>query len=245
MPPCAAIRTPLNSSEWSESYLGDMRPDIEMLTPAEAAVIARVSVRDINRVIDEGILPDRFFAVSGGRRIHAAACPLVGFYFNSARALTAEERGRLIRRVSERIGPPASGRPGKDYKDAVGKPEDWTIQDGFLTVRLWEFVAGAEDRRAKLAEARGMVIEDPEILSGTPVIGGTRIPVYDVAASVTAALPNDRIRSAYPGITDAQIELAAIYAEAAPPRGRPRRRAFGETGARVVSRRRAGRLRPG
>ena len=27
-----------------------------------------------------------------------------------------------------------------------------------------------------------MVVEDPEILSGTPVIRGTRIPVYDVAA---------------------------------------------------------------
>jgi uncharacterized protein (DUF433 family) len=26
-----------------------------------------------------------------------------------------------------------------------------------------------------------MVIEDPEILSGTPVIKGTRVPVYDIA----------------------------------------------------------------
>ena len=46
---------------------------------------------------------------------------------------------------------------------------------------------------AKLDEAHALVVEDPEILSGTPVIRNTRIPVYDVAASVAAGLPMDRI----------------------------------------------------
>ena len=50
----------------------------------------------------------------------------------------------------------------------------------------------------KLRAARAMVVEDPEILGGTPVIKGTRAPVYDVAASVAAGLPLDRIARAYP-----------------------------------------------
>jgi uncharacterized protein (DUF433 family) len=42
---------------------------------------------------------------------------------------------------------------------------------------------------AELDKARALVVEDPEILSGTPVIRNTRIPVYDTAASVAAGLP--------------------------------------------------------
>jgi uncharacterized protein (DUF433 family) len=81
-----------------------------------------------------------------------------------------------------------------------------------------------------------MVVEDLDILGGTPVIRGTRIPVYDIAAAVAAGLPQDRIRSAYPALDDRTIELATIYAEAIPPRGRPRR-AAPPSDARIVAER--------
>jgi uncharacterized protein (DUF433 family) len=68
-----------------------------------------------------------------------------------------------------------------------------------------------------------MVIEDPEILSGTPVIKGTRVPVYDIAAAVDAGTPTDKILKSYPSLKDWQIELSQIYAKAVPPRGRPKR----------------------
>lgn len=202
---------------------------IDLLTPTEAALVADVSVRDINRAIDEKILPERFYTLTDGRRLDAAACPLVGFYFHAAKALTAEERGLVIRLVSERREP---------------EPADWTVRDGFLTVNLEEFVAGARDRHARLTEARALVVEDPDILGGTPVIRGTRIPVYDVAASVAAKLPRDRVRAAYPGLDDRMIDLAALYAEAVPPRGRPRRTPLSAPPARIVSTARVARRRP-
>ena len=68
-----------------------------------------------------------------------------------------------------------------------------------------------------------MVIEDPQILSGTPVIKGTRVPVYDIAAAVDSGTPKDRILKSYPSLKDWQVELALVYAKAVPPRGRPRR----------------------
>jgi uncharacterized protein (DUF433 family) len=68
-----------------------------------------------------------------------------------------------------------------------------------------------------------MVVEDPEILSGTPVIRGTRIPVHDVAAQVEAGVPIKEILDTYPRLSAAQVELASIYAKAVPQRGRPRR----------------------
>jgi uncharacterized protein (DUF433 family) len=59
-------------------------------------------------------------------------------------------------------------------------------------------------------------------LSGTPVILGTRIPVYDIAASLSAGIPTERILRAFPALDAEKIELAKIYTAANPPRGRPR-----------------------
>jgi hypothetical protein len=164
-----------------------MPVDSDLLTLPEAAVVAGVTMRDINRVIDEKLLPERFYTLGGGRHLHVAACPLVGFYFHAAKALTAEERGLLIRRLCERIGPTMTRRPIARWRKH-SRPGDWIVDDGFLTVNLWEFATGAEDRHAKLAEAHERVVEDPDILGGTPVILGTRLPVYDIAASVAASI---------------------------------------------------------
>ena len=83
-----------------------------------------------------------------------------------------------------------------------------------------------------------MVVEDPEILRGKPVIRGTRIPVHDVASLVDAGTPHDEIREIYPGLTPSQIALASIYAKANPQRGRPRRRSFPITLTVSVSKKR-------
>ncbi len=220
-----------------------MPPEIELLTPPEAAVVAGVTVRDVNRVIDEKIIPERFYTLEGGRRIHVTACPLVGFYFHAAKVITSEERGLLIRRLSERISPEMARRPIAHWRKSW-RPADWTINDGFLTVSLWEFATSAEDLHAKLAEAREMVVEDVEIMDGAPVIRGTRIPVYDVAASVTAGLSHERIRSAYRDLDDRTIELAAIFAAATPARGRPRRPVALPSNAKTLSTKKVARRRP-
>jgi uncharacterized protein (DUF433 family) len=87
----------------------------------------------------------------------------------------------------------------------------------------------------RLEKACAQVIADPEILSGTPVIKGTRVPVYDVAASVAAGIPMKRLLSSYPSLNREQVELAAIYAEAHPPREMPGRRTTPPPGAKIIS----------
>jgi uncharacterized protein (DUF433 family) len=189
-----------------------------LLTPNEAAVVAGVTLRDVNRVIDERILPERFYSVTDGRRVHLAACPLVGFYVRAARALTAAERLTLIGRFSERITASLLARPFEGWADA-----DWRVDDDFLSVSLSPFVADADTRGTRLAAARAHVIEDPTIVGGAPVVKGTRIPVHDLAASVAAGLPRERILAAYPDLDGEALDLAVLYAEAHPARGRPRR----------------------
>jgi uncharacterized protein (DUF433 family) len=68
-----------------------------------------------------------------------------------------------------------------------------------------------------------LVVEDPEILSGTPVIRGTRVPVYHIAALVDSGTSVAQILKSYPSLKGWQVELASAYAKAVPPSGRPER----------------------
>lgn len=73
-----------------------------------------------------------------------------------------------------------------------------------------------------LTAAQEMVTTSPDLLGGTPVIRGTLIPVYDVAASVAAGHSTERILAVWPSLDTEKIRLAAIYAEATPLRDYPR-----------------------
>jgi uncharacterized protein (DUF433 family) len=209
-----------------------MAPNAELLTASEAAVVAAVSVRDIHRLIDESILPDSFVGEGKGRHILAAACSLIAFYFESGKRLTAEERLWAIKNAEPRLC-------GDRTLPALLK-EDWTFRHEFLTIDLRPFLRRTSERLARLKQARAMVVSSPEVLSGTPVIRGTRVPVYDVAASVAAGIPRDRILAGYPSLKPDQLDLAALYAEAVPPRGRPRIRREPPRDASVITERRAG-----
>src|SRR5580700_3912147 len=73
-----------------------MRAAIDTLTPAEAAVVAGVSMRDVHRVIDEHILPESFYDIREARSFSSHACVFIAFYFEAADRLTSEERQRAI-----------------------------------------------------------------------------------------------------------------------------------------------------
>jgi uncharacterized protein (DUF433 family) len=197
-----------------------MAGDPELLTTTEAAFVADVSVRDVNRLIDEHILPPQLYRIDGSRRVYAGACALLNFYVVTAKSLTARERNDTIQKL---------------WSESKAKHAFWTIKQWrrsrpkwavhrhpFLTINFDGFVSGTIERHDKLAAARQMVVEDPGILGGMPVIKGTRVPVHDVAASANAGLPIDRLKDAYPNLDERQFELAILYAKAIPARGRPR-----------------------
>ena len=199
----------------------------ELLTASEAAVVASVSVRNVNRVIDESILPADFISLKEGRHVMASGCSLIAFYFESAKRLTSEQRLWAIGVAGPRLH--------RSMTIAKLLKENWTLHDDFLTIDLAPFLRKTQDRLVRLEEARAMVSTSSDILSGTPVVEGTRVPVYDVAASVAAGIPMDRILAGYPSISANQVELAAIYCEANPPRGRPREVRELPKGAKVIT----------
>lgn len=188
----------------------------ETLTTAEAAVVSRVNLRDVNRVIDERILPDTLVSHDNGRRVSAGASALIAFYFESAPRLTSEERLYAIRWAEPRLQDLA--RPlATEFLNA-----DWIVDHDFLKIDLRPFFERSIRGLERLNAARAIVSSSTDVLGGAPVIRGTRIPVYDVASAKTAGASEMELLEDYPSLTPEMLELALLYAEANPRRGRPR-----------------------
>jgi uncharacterized protein (DUF433 family) len=184
------------------------------LTAAEAAIAAGVTVSDVNRAIDRKILPGGLYSTTEIRTVRKEACLFIAFYYETAEWLTSSARLKAIR-------------------DSLVHDHSWLelkeckIEESRSVWISWSHIWEDVDRRFKeLEEARQMVVEDPEILQGTPVIRGTRIPVYDVASLVDSETPIAELSELYPRLNREQFALASIYAKANPQRGRPKRRPF-------------------
>lgn len=92
------------------------------------------------------------------------------------------------------------------------------------TTRVWR--KEGDRHLSLLKQAQAVVVEDPEILRGTPVIRGTRIPVHEVASLADSGTPFEEIFEIYPSLSQQQIKLASIYAKASPLRAVPGAEAF-------------------
>lgn len=115
---------------------------------------------------------------------------------------------------------------------------------GLTCIHRGAGAAEKADSHGHLLRAKG-VLSTPYILSGTPVIKGTRIPLYDVAALSAAGTPIDDILADYPRLDAEKVELAKIFAVAYPMPGRPRSRTELPKGAVIISDYRVRGRRPG
>ncbi len=188
----------------------------EMLSTAEAAVVSRVALRDVNRVIDERILPESLVSHGDGRRISAGASALIAFYFESATRLTSEERQYAIRWAEPRL------RDWQRHMSAELLSFDWIVSHDFLKIDLRPFFERSIGRLERLMAARELVCTSADVMGGMPVVRGTRIPVYDVASAKAAGASDKELLEDYPSLTPETLELAILYTEANPRRGRPR-----------------------
>jgi len=75
-----------------------------------------------------------------------------------------------------------------------------------------------------LCLACSLIVTDPDILGGDPVLRGTRVPVRLIAAMLEQGSAESDILNAYPRITAVMVSLASVCTQAYPVRGRPRSR---------------------
>jgi uncharacterized protein (DUF433 family) len=212
----------------------------ELLSSHEAAYLAGVTEREIHRAIDENLVPEDLVRVSAGRRGFApAASVLIAFYVDHKDTLTGHERRRVIYSVAHRvhrnfIDADAAVTLSNSLPTSSSDPD---ADDDLKCVR--PYIDRVRGRFERLAKARKLVHSSPAILGGTPVIRGTRVPVYAVAGTY-ADEGAAGARAAYPTLDEDTVELAKLYADTHPPRGRPKTRAAPEGAPVVHTRRRKG-----
>lgn len=64
--------------------------------------------------------------------------------------------------------------------------------------------------------AEAAVVEDPEILSGMPVLRGTRMPVFMVAGMRRSGMSMAAILAEHPTLNAELVEFAEVYADTHP-----------------------------
>lgn len=199
---------------------------------AEAAYLSGLSRRDIDRVIDERIVPVAMIPGGSVRMISTAACALARFYFETAATLSAEIRRRIVADMSARLLAQGAATPDKpiDLKRL-------TFAEGPIHVDLAGFMRDVQDAGKRLTASEKSVVSDAGVLGGEPVFKGTRVPVRNVAAALAAGASHQRVRAAYPSINQAMLEAAPVWVRAHPARGRPPSVAEVIPGANLLSRR--------
>jgi len=175
-------------------------------TPTEAAAIINLPVRFVQKAIDEG--PLRSARSNKGRTLDLEDLVflyLIGRIDSGFVRVTSSAKRQLRKKLGKSL------RAGTDL-DIGGCI--FQLKSAFRAVRR---------RLSKLQKAKRMVVCDPEIRGGLPVIKGTRIGVYEIAAMLEQESNEAEFLEEYPSLKAEDLEFARIYSVAYPRRGRPPR----------------------
>ena len=221
-----------------------MRDDLFVPT-AEAAFIAGISDREMNRAVDEHILPGSLIRSDNGRRFARLAAALASFYFKTEDVYVSTLRRRVVLELTDRI----RRRTGELeailtlHSDLLGDI-NWRIDvrpeafDAVVSVDVGTFVFEAKRRVEEIDRAQELITADPDVMGGLPVFAGTRVPIETVLASLNKGLDRKRLFELYPALTDEHIEAAKVYMDVHPRRGRPSKASRAPTSWKIKSSRR-------
>src|SRR5437588_4075064 len=188
------------------------KPETPLFTPAEAAVLSRLSLKAVNNAIDKKTVVAR--RTRAGRLLDEPAVVYLSLERRLAGDTTPEFRRRLFAAIA-------------------AAPKRRVVSVGALKVDVSESRREVIERVKQLRRAERLVTVNPEIMGGNPVFRGTRVPVHQIAELLTKGETVERLREDYPRVSEEMIRLAPIYAAAHPLRGRPRKQPW--HGWRLVS----------
>ena len=175
-------------------------------TPAQASAVANLPLPAVHKLIERRLIRPR--RLRTGRSIQRMLSREQVLY------LRLEAEGvRLLPIAARRaIAKKIESSPGID---AVVLTEGSALLIQVKSVRL-----ELDQELKKLERAANIIISDPSIMRGTPVYRGTRIPVELIALLTQGARPEE-ILEGYPALDREKIDLAPLYVQAFPRRGRP------------------------
>src|SRR6266853_4198397 len=171
-------------------------------TPAQASAVANLPLPAVHKVIERRLIRPRRLRI--GRSIQRMLSREQVLY------LRLEAEGvRLLPIAARRaIAKKIESSPGID---AVVLTEGSALVIQVKSVRL-----ELDQDLKRLARAENMIVSDPEIMRGTPVYRGTRIPVELVADMLSQGASPEEILEGYPALDKERVELAPLYVQAFP-----------------------------
>lgn len=178
-------------------------------TPAQASAITGLPLAAVHKAIDSRLIRPR--SARAG---------------SSVRRLLTKEQLIYLQLEAEglRLLPVGTRREIAESIQRSPKTEKLPVADGTaLLIEIGTARRAVESQLKQLARMEEMVIRDPEIMRGTPVFKGTRIPVDLVADMLAQGATVQEILEGYPTLSKEKIALAPLYMRAFPRRGRPSR----------------------
>lgn len=176
-------------------------------TPAQASAVANLSLPAVHKLIERRLIRPR--RLRTGRSIQRMLSRQQVLY------LRLEAEGVRLLPIAARR---AIAKKIESFPeiDAVVLTEGSALVIQVKSVRL-----GLDQDLKRLELAENMIVSDPEIMRGTPVYRGTRIPVELIADMLSQGANPAEILEGYPALDREKVELAPLYVQAFPRRGRP------------------------
>lgn len=199
------------------------KPDQEKpptVTPAEAAWLTELSPKTVNATIDRGELGRWPRARVRARRLGPADVVYLVLRKELSDVLSATAKRELYDRLVEIMS-----RPGVAIQSTKERHVDFEIElaGGIIRVEMKRALRRLSKRWQALDCAADVVVSDPGVRGGEPVIRGTRIPVYLIADLMSQGADAREILEDYPSLNAKTLRSALAYAQTHPRRGRPRK----------------------
>jgi uncharacterized protein (DUF433 family) len=204
-----------------------------LIPSAEAAFIADLTDRQMNRVVDEHLVPESLFEQRGNSRLFTRlGAAFAKFYFATEDLLMASARRQVLDELAARV----DGLPARDCILALAQLDtvSWKVKRNVVEVDVLPFLQDASNRAKEVDQAAALVTTDAEIMGGVPVFTGTRVPIEIVLGSLARGVEMSRLKASYPFLTESHVQAARVYVKVHPRRGRPRR--IGESNPRLPRR---------
>ena len=176
-------------------------------TPAQASAVANLPLRTVHKLIERRLIRPRLRRI--GRSLQ--------------RMLTREQLLFLgLEAKGVRLLPIATRRSIAKKIEKSPEIDVMCLAEGSaLVVEVKSTRQELEQDLKKLQRAEAMIVSDPDIMRGSPVYRGTRIPVKLVAHMLSQGATPEEIVEGYPSLDKEKVALAPLYVQAFPRRGRP------------------------
>ena len=191
--------------------------ELDVFSVREAGYVTNLAYAAVNRMIDSRRVPRGLLA--GGRRgrmLTIAGIVFVAIEKKAEDGFTAAMREKLRERLQKDL-------QALEPSGAAGRNEISVGLGGLRGVveldTIWNRIA---ERLQRIKRMHELITEADDVQAGAPTFAGTRILVRPIATALKEGEAPEALLSAYPRLTGAMLEVAELYDQMKPARGRPK-----------------------